>query len=67
MMDTVQEYLTHNYIFKSGLFYKISPIKNNVIKIGDIQFSITNEREGYKITGNGIEDIDIISKPNKNK
>lgn len=67
MMDTVQEYLTHNYIFKSGLFYKISPSKNNVIKIGDIQFSITNEREGYKITGNGIEDIDIVSKPNKNK
>ena len=67
MMDTVQEYLTHNYIFKSGLFYKISPSKNNVIKIGDIQFSITNEREGYKITGNGIEDIDVVSKPNKNK
>ena len=67
MMDTVQEYLTHNYIFKSGLFYKISPSKNNVIKIGDIQFSITNEREGYKITGNGIEGIDVVSKPNKNK
>ncbi len=67
MMDTVQEYLTHNYIFKSGLFYKISPSKNNVIKIGDIQFSITNERGGYKITGNGIEDIDVVSKPNKNK
>ena len=67
MMDTVQEYLTHNYIFKSGLFYKISPSKNNVIKIGDIQFSITKEREGYKITGNGIEDIDVVSKPNKNK
>ena len=67
MMDTVQEYLTHNYIFKSGLFYKISPSKNNVIKIGDIQFSITKEREGYKISGNGIEDIDVVSKPNKNK